>query len=79
MTKAQEGGLDRQPVPDLVTEWDKRTKLAFEREMLGLYVSDHPLNGLEHVLLQHGKHSVSSLAAEGGFRGETTCAGSSRR
>src|SRR4029453_3879644 len=23
-------------------EWDKRDKLAFEREMLGLYVSDHP-------------------------------------
>ena len=70
----EEGGLDRQPVPDL-DEWDKRTKLAFEREMLGLYVSDHPLNGLEHVLLQHGKHSVSSLAAEGGFRGETTVCG----
>ena len=70
----EEGGLDRQPVPDL-DEWDKRTKLAFEREMLGLYVSDHPLNGLEHVLLQHGKHSVSSLATEGGFRGETTVCG----
>ena len=26
-------------------EWDKRTLLAFEREMLGLYVSDHPLLG----------------------------------
>ncbi len=24
-------------------EWDQRTKLAFEKEMLGLYVSDHPL------------------------------------
>src|SRR5690606_26949814 len=29
-------------VPDL-EDWDKTTKLAFEREMLGLYVSDHPL------------------------------------
>ena len=28
-------------VPD-VEEWDKKTKLNFEREMLGLYVSDHP-------------------------------------
>jgi DNA polymerase-3 subunit alpha len=36
-------------VPDL-PDWDKRTKLAFEREMLGLYVSDHPLQGLEHIL-----------------------------
>ena len=31
-------------------EWDKRTLLGYEREMLGLYVSDHPLNGVEHVL-----------------------------
>ena len=31
-------------------EWDKRDLLAFEREMLGLYVSDHPLFGVEHVL-----------------------------
>ncbi len=45
------------PVPDL-PEWDKRVRLGFEREMLGLYVSDHPLQGLEHILaaqrdLQH--------------------------
>ncbi|MGH3426552.1 MAG: DNA polymerase III subunit alpha, partial [Mycobacteriales bacterium] len=31
-------------------EWDKAQLLTFEREMLGLYVSDHPLMGLEHVL-----------------------------
>jgi DNA polymerase-3 subunit alpha len=35
-------------VPDTMEEWDKRTLLAFEREMLGLYVSDHPLNGIAH-------------------------------
>src|SRR5690606_42090146 len=28
-------------IPDL-PEWDKREKLTFERQMLGLYVSDHP-------------------------------------
>ena len=43
----------RVTVPDL-PDWDKRTKLAFEREMLGLYVSDHPLQGLEHVLPPSG-------------------------
>ena len=36
-------------VPD-IDEWDKMTLLGHEREMLGLYVSDHPLLGLEHVL-----------------------------
>ncbi|CAI7660343.1 unnamed protein product, partial [Penicillium discolor] len=32
-------------------EWIKKDKLAFEREMLGLYVSDHPLAGLEDAIL----------------------------
>ena len=36
-------------VPD-IDEWDKTTLLGHEREMLGLYVSDHPLLGLEHLL-----------------------------
>jgi DNA polymerase-3 subunit alpha len=37
--------------PDIpLGEWEKTTLLAFEREMLGLYVSDHPLHGLEQVL-----------------------------
>ncbi len=39
----------RVEVPD-IDEWDKTTLLGHEREMLGLYVSDHPLLGLEHVL-----------------------------
>ena len=38
-------------IPEIpVGEWEKSTLLAFEREMLGLYVSDHPLHGLEQVL-----------------------------
>jgi DNA polymerase-3 subunit alpha len=35
-------------VPD--QEWDDKHKLALEREMLGLYVSGHPLNGVAHLL-----------------------------
>lgn len=35
-------------IPDM--EWDQRTKLAFEKEMLGLYVSDHPLLGVGPAL-----------------------------
>jgi DNA polymerase-3 subunit alpha len=31
-------------------EWDKATLLTFEREMLGLYVSSHPLDGADHIL-----------------------------
>ena len=36
------------PIPDV--EFDKRERLAFEKEMLGLYVSDHPLMGAEASL-----------------------------
>lgn len=61
-------------VPE-VDEWDRRTKLAFEREMLGLYVSDHPLNGLEHVLQTNGDRSVASIAAADGYRGQTKVCG----
>lgn len=35
-------------VPDM--EWDRKHKLALEREMLGLYVSGHPLDGYEQAL-----------------------------
>ena len=31
-------------------DWDKKIQLAFEKEMLGLYVSDHPLFGVENAL-----------------------------
>ncbi|WP_456786384.1 DNA polymerase III subunit alpha [Cellulomonas sp. P5_C5] len=47
-------------VPDL-PDWDKKQRLAFEREMLGLYVSDHPLSGLEHVLAAAADVSIATL------------------
>jgi DNA polymerase-3 subunit alpha len=62
-------------VPDL-PDWDKRTKLAFEREMLGLYVSDHPLQGLEHIIAAERDISLGDLVAEDGPRdGMVTIAG----
>lgn len=50
-------------VPD-VPDWDKKQRLAFEREMLGLYVSDHPLSGLEHVLATASDCSIATLTAD---------------
>ncbi|MFL6249309.1 MAG: DNA polymerase III subunit alpha, partial [Actinomycetes bacterium] len=44
-------------------EWTKKDKLAFEREMLGLYVSDHPLAGLEIALAKHASTSIHDLLA----------------
>ncbi len=51
-----------QKVPDR-PEWTKKDKLAFEREMLGLYVSDHPLAGLEIPLAKHASTSIHDLLA----------------
>jgi len=59
---SQVAGLDIE-IP--TTEWDKTTLLTFEREMLGLYVSDHPLLGVEHVLRSHTDMSISQLLDDG--------------
>ncbi len=56
------------PVGD---EWQKSVLLAFEREMLGLYVSDHPLLGVEHVLAGAADMSIASLMSEGASDGQT--------
>ncbi|KAB8168686.1 DNA polymerase III subunit alpha [Streptomyces sp. 3MP-14] len=42
-------------------EWEKAYLLAQEREMLGLYVSDHPLFGIEHVLDEKADAAISAL------------------
>ncbi len=52
-------------IPDL-PEFEKREKLSFEREMLGLYVSDHPLFGLQHILTKEADCSISTLTADEG-------------
>lgn len=52
-------------IPDL-PEWEKKDKLSFERDMLGLYVSDHPLQGLEGLLSQHADQSITSIIADDG-------------
>src|SRR4051812_3980644 len=51
-------------VPDDIEEWDKTTLLGHERDMLGLYVSDHPLLGLEHVLSQGTDCTIGQLMTD---------------
>ncbi|MFF1902166.1 DNA polymerase III subunit alpha [Kitasatospora sp. NPDC058218] len=43
-------------------EWDKAFLLTQEREMLGLYVSSHPLHGIEHLLADKADCAVADLA-----------------
>ncbi len=52
-------------IPD--EEWDSKHRLALEREMLGLYVSGHPLNGVEHILRQQSDTSIAAIL-EGGVQ-----------
>jgi DNA polymerase-3 subunit alpha len=56
-----DGGFDERPkIVD--TEFDKMQRLAFEKEMLGLYVSDHPLLGSEALLRRKTDGSIADLA-----------------
>jgi DNA polymerase-3 subunit alpha len=59
---ADGGGDDfeRTAIPDV--EFGKRDRLAFEKEMLGLYVSDHPLLGAEAALARRSDVSIDELS-----------------
>jgi DNA polymerase-3 subunit alpha len=46
-------------VPD--ENWESKHQLALEREMLGLYVSGHPLNGVEHILESHSDTAIARI------------------
>ena len=53
----------RVPVDIPEREWEKKERLAFERDVLGLYVSDHPLTGLEEMLSTYRDVQAVDLAA----------------
>ena len=58
----------RVEIPDV--EFAKSQRLQFEKEMLGLYVSDHPLMGAERSLRRHVDATLGELreAREGELR-----------
>lgn len=51
--------FNRMPIPD--GEYSKTQLLAFEKEMLGLYVSDHPLMGAQSALSRFTDSTLSEL------------------
>ncbi|MYW05705.1 DNA polymerase III subunit alpha [Streptomyces sp. SID3343] len=65
-------GLDF-PVDD--AEWPRRQLLATEREMLGLYVSAHPLDGAEHILSGARDCSIAELLASARTAGDVRLSG----
>jgi len=50
-------------VPDR-PEWPRKELLALERDMLGLYVSDHPLAGLERAIGQEAELTIAELLVQ---------------
>ena len=50
---------ERPPIPEI--EFAKRERLSFEKEMLGLYVSDHPLMGAEASLRRRCDGKLTDL------------------
>jgi DNA polymerase-3 subunit alpha len=51
---------ERPSIPDV--EFEKMARLAHEKEMLGLYISDHPLLGFEHQVRRKVDCTLGQLA-----------------
>lgn len=78
-------GSDGSPAPDDTSplahlrydseEWPRKQLLSYEREMLGLYVSAHPLDGAEGILRKHAPKSIATLMHDAPKEGEVTVAG----
>ncbi|MCY4069303.1 MAG: DNA polymerase III subunit alpha [Acidimicrobiaceae bacterium] len=60
---------DRPEIND--TEYGRMQKLAYEKEMLGLYVSDHPLRGMEARVRRQTDCTIGAMlsGADGGEKG----------
>jgi DNA polymerase-3 subunit alpha len=56
-------------------EWPRKQLLAYERDMLGLYVSAHPLDGAEGILRKHAPKPIATLIHDAPKEGEVVVAG----
>ncbi len=57
------------------SEWPRKQLLSTEREMLGMYVSAHPLDGTEHILSANRDTTIAELVASGRTEGTVRLAG----
>ncbi|QWF83132.1 DNA polymerase III subunit alpha [Amycolatopsis sp. CA-230715] len=56
-------------------EYPRKQLLAYEREMLGLYVSAHPLDGAERILRKHAPRPIAAILADPPKEGEVVISG----
>jgi DNA polymerase-3 subunit alpha len=56
-------------------EYPRKQLLAYEREMLGLYVSAHPLDGAERILRKHAPKPIAAILNDPPKEGEVVISG----
>ncbi|TQJ02197.1 DNA polymerase III subunit alpha [Amycolatopsis cihanbeyliensis] len=56
-------------------EYPRKQLLGYEREMLGLYVSAHPLDGAERILRKHAPKPIAAILADPPKEGEIVVSG----
>lgn len=54
-------GSVHDPMPD-IPEWPEGQKLAYERELIGFYISAHPLSKYSKILKNYASHNTETLA-----------------
>jgi DNA polymerase III subunit alpha len=70
--------VDASPLAHLrftAEEWPRKQLLSYEREMLGLYVSAHPLDGAERLLRKHAPKPIAEIIGDAPKEGEIVLAG----
>ncbi|MFI6173849.1 DNA polymerase III subunit alpha [Nocardia sp. NPDC051052] len=75
---AEEVSSDSSPLSHLSfdgEEWPRKILLGLEREMLGLYVSGHPLDGTNHILRKAAPKPIASVLANAPREGTITISG----
>ncbi|MCL2324095.1 MAG: DNA polymerase III subunit alpha [Actinomycetia bacterium] len=67
---ASDTGFEEQIDPPEDSDWDKRLKLGFEKEVTGVYLSDHPLQGFEDAITANSTCTIAALEEkEDGYSG----------
>ncbi|MDR1728916.1 MAG: DNA polymerase III subunit alpha [Acidobacteriota bacterium] len=63
-----------EPTPPDIPEWDEQERIRYEKEMLGFYVTGHPLNRFSAEIERYSKKTLAELV-ECGEKVECTVAG----
>ncbi|MBR0460140.1 MAG: DNA polymerase III subunit alpha, partial [Victivallales bacterium] len=62
MMEPEDVGMMQQQVPD-IEEWPLLEKLGYEKELLGFYVSGHPISQYQKTVEQFQSHALEDLAS----------------